>query len=342
MILGLFVDDVIGIFPQIMNKEWEETRAAIFRKFTAKDLGDANFILGMRVSRDRQQRYLYLDQQAYINKIVNRFSVDSGRTVSTPISDRPSSLDRPLTDSARAQAQQYPFRELIGSLLYAAISTRPDIAYSVTALAQQTVDYGSAHYDQALRALRYLSLTSGHRLRLGGGSGSGSAAVKVYTDADWAGDKADAKSMSGAIILLGDGAVHWTAKKQSQVSLSSMESEYVAMVIGVQDALWLHSLLAELRHSQQQPATLYVDNQSAITYCHTGGDQHRTRHVNIRYHFVRDHIQHQSVIVKWIDSDSQLADLFTKPLYRSVFQRHRDRLLAVIPSASPTPSSSSA
>lgn len=327
LILGLFVDDVIAIYPSDTEHaaEWEETRCAIFRRFTAKDLGDAHVILGMRITRDRQRRQLFLDQRAYIDKVVSQFGeeLSGGRSVATPMHERPAAADRPTNATERAAMTEHPFHQLIGSLLYASISTRPDISFAVSALAQHSADPGSAHWAQALRVLRYLSLTSALALRLGGES----AVVNVYTDADWAGDKKDAKSMSGAVTLIGDGPVQWSAKKQTQVSLSSMESEYYAMAGGVQDALWLHSLLCELRHAQSTSATLHVDNESAIAYCKTGGDQQRTRHFNVKYHFVRDHIKQQTIALRWIDGKSQLADIFTKPLDRGDFERHRARLL---------------
>lgn len=325
IIIGIFVDDIIGIYPKELNNEWLNIKSAIFNKFTAKDLGDAKFILGMRVTRDRENNIILLDQAAYIKKIADKFQCSGRKQFNTPLDCRPTHIDCPTDTDATEFMKQKPYREVIGSLLYAAISTRPDILYSVSALAQYCNNPGINHYKSALRVVNYLINTNGLSLKLGGNRMG--TKINIFSDADWAGDKDDAKSMNGVITMLGEGAVTWTAKKQSLVALSSMESEYVAMVVGAQDAIWLNQLLIELRHSSALVPRLNIDNQSAIAYCKTGGDAHRTRHINLKYHFVRDHVEKNNVELHWVASKMQLADILTKPLDRAIHERLRKYIL---------------
>jgi len=322
IILAVFVDDIIVLYPLQHESLWISLRDQLMTRFRTKDLGDAQIILGMRITRDRHHRSLFLDQESYVRRIVERFGGDKGRAVATPIDARIESI----TD---ASITKQPFRELIGSLLYAAVSTRPDIAYATCTLAQHCASATDAHYEAGLRVVRYLNGTAMLRLRLGGTS----IRAMQYTDADWAGEKSSAKSMSGGVTLVGDGAVSWHSRKQSTVSLSSMESEYYALASGVQDALWIHQLLFELGKPIIGGVPLLVDNSAVIDYCKRGGDVHRSRHVNIKYHFVRDHVEKEHIHLQWVPSAEQLADIFTKPLERAPFEYLRALLLGT-PAAS--------
>lgn len=323
--LAVFVDDAIIIYRLEVESAWLECKGRLFDRFDVKDLGDATSILGMRITRDRKARTIVLDQKSYITKMVEQFNGAAGRAFNTPMAERPSESSSPSTDSERAVMEEEPYQQLIGSLLYAAVNTRPDISFAVAALTRYTSNPGPAHMAAARRVLRYLSTSAGLGLRLGGMKTP--LAITIYTDADWAGSPDDAKSTSGVVVMLGSGAICWTSRKQKQTSLSSMESEFVALVGGVQDAKWLCSLMEELRMKNTAAPKLLIDNQSAVAYCRTGGSMTRTRHVNIRYHFVRDSVESGEVDLDWIPTERQLADIMTKPLERAAFTRIVSQLM---------------
>ena len=328
IILGIFVDDVIGLLPFSAFEKWEEIKAKIFKRFPAKDIGDALFILGMRITRDRKQHKLFLDQELYIDKITKRFREQvfstqwQKRNVHTPIEARFNSQSEAESVHNEAAETDSPYLQIVGSLLYAAISSRPDMAYTASLLARYSKKHSNEHMNAACRALRYLACTKQMKLVLGGNS----LHMTAYSDSDYAGDQASAKSQSGVITLLGDGAIDWSSKLQSTVALSSMEAEYAAMAHAVQDVRWLCNLLTELNINVSQPI-LMVDNMAAIQYSKNGGNQSRTRHVNVKYHFVREQVEARLVQLRWIDSKQQVADIFTKPLARAAFEKLCSRLL---------------
>jgi transposase InsO family protein len=321
LILGIFVDDIVAVFAKQHESEWRSVFAALDRQFKLKDLGEAQHVLGWRVSRDRKKRMLFIDQAAYIRRVAKRFGADRLRSPAIPMSKRPA--------AARddEEATKRPYAELIGSLQYAATCTRPDVSFSVGALAQYTQKPTDAHWTAAMRVLRYLNGTADKRLVFGGGD---SLSPCVFSDASWGGDGDDEKSVSGFLAMIGDGApVTWTSRKQREVALSSMESELIAAVQGVQDAKWLRNLLEELGViGDDTTVPLFVDNEALLPYIKNGATSTRTRHVNRRYHFVRDNVERGEVELVWVQSESQLADLLTKPLDARLFCRLRDRMLA--------------
>lgn len=320
LILGIFVDDIVCVFARQHEAEWREVFAALDAQFKLKDLGEARNILGWRVTRDRSKRLLFVDQAAYIRRVAERFGAQGRRTPTIPMGERPVAA----RDGDKVTEQ--PYAELIGSLQYAATCTRPDVAYSVGALAQYLQKPTDEHWRDAMRVLRYLLGTADKRLVFGG---SASLSPSIFSDADWGGDADDAKSVSGFLASVGDGApVTWASRKQREVTLSSMESEFIALVQGVQDAKWLRNLLEELGALDEE-ATLpvFVDNEALLPYVKNGTNSARTRHVNRRYHFVRDNVERREVELVWIQSESQLADLLTKPLDARAFCRLRDRML---------------
>jgi hypothetical protein len=322
IIIGIFVDDVLIMYASQHEDRWLTIKRQLFNRFKAKDLGYAQFILGMRITRDRENRYIYLDQEAYLGRVIETFKMGLSsmhRGCNTPMipNVRPTTGDH-LKDTDK------PYTSAIGSLMYASVSTRPDIAYAVNSLAQFNKEPKEVHWESVLRIVKYLSNTIDYKLRLGGSN----MAVAVYTDADWAGDKSDAKSVSGGVTCFGEGTVDWLSRKQKTVALSSMEAEFNAAVPAVQNALWIKQLLFELNKPTVGAVSILEDNEAAIDYCKNGGDSHRTRHFNIKYKFVQDHVEQENVVFKWIESKNQLADMLTKPLSVAPFCAFRDRLLS--------------
>lgn len=282
-------------------------------RFKMKDLGEAKFCLGLRITRDREKGKIFIDQQNYIEEILKRFNMANSNAVSTP-ADASLKLDKTMSPSTPEEAEAMkavPFKEAVGSLLYAAQATRPDIAYAVNMVSQFCSDPGQRHWEAVKRILRYLRGTTEARLEY---SANGTSQLTGYTDADWGGDVDTRKSTTGYIFMKMGGAVSWSVKRQATVALSSCEAEFMALSATVQEALWWQQLLEQIDGKQVVP--VLCDNQSAICIAGNNGFKPRTKHVSIRYHFVKDSIENGDIKLGYISTREQPADGFTKPLAR--------------------------
>jgi hypothetical protein len=325
MIIALFVDDMFPVCHSVDLAELKADQEALMNKYRIKDLGDAKLMLGMRVSRNRAARTIHLDQQVYAERLLSDCGMSECKPMSTPAQARHTEVNQEATDD---QELPLTYRAVIGSLLYAALSTRPDLAHAVSALAAHVAAPTAEHWQLCRRVLRYLKGTVARGLTYGG-LGTDQQ-LTVYSDSDWAGNRTgDARSTTGWLTMIGGGPVSWTSRKQSTVALSSTEAEYLAMGEAVQELLWMQQLLKEIgfEASVEGGTTLHCDNQSAITISSHEKHHQRTKHINVKYHFIREHISSGQVKVQWVPSEKQLADLFTKPLGPNIFLRLREQIM---------------
>ena len=223
---------------------------------------------------------------------------------------------------------KYPFHALIGSLLYLVIWTRPDLAFHVNALAQFTSNPGMKHWKAGIHILRFLKGT--RNLSLGLGATEFPFKLVGYADADWGGNK-HRKSISGYLFTLGEGAITWQSKRQSTVALSSAEAEYMALSSATQECLWLRSLLKELGYRQSGPTTIYSDNLGAISLSSDAVLHQRVKHIDIRHHFIRDHVDDGRIKAEHLRTEEQPADALTKLLSEHYHARHSATLGLIRP-----------
>ncbi|CAI7758012.1 unnamed protein product, partial [Closterium sp. NIES-54] len=245
----------------------------------------------------------------YIDNVLKRFEMELCTPVATPLP-----LQHLLTAPAvpTPEACFEPYLELVGSLMYAMMCTRPDLAYPVSVLSRYVAPgrFTDLHWKAAKRVLRYLQGTKSHVLTLGGLS---PPRLEGYTDSSWADDQIDRRSSQGYCFTLGSGIVSWRSTRSSAVSLSSCEAELYAGTMAAQEARWLTFLLQELGFPQSAP-TLWCDNQSTIHISQDPVYHTRTKHIELRHFFIRDLVQQEQLKVEYVASDCNLADLFTKPL----------------------------
>ena len=194
--------------------------------------------------------------------------------------------------------------------MYLAVSTRPDIAYTVRALSQFNVRHGMELWNAAKRVLRYLKSTSNYGLTF---KKTGKDLVG-YVDADWAGCPDDRRSYTGYAFIFGNAAVSWEAKKQRTVALSSTESEYMAMAEGAKEAIYLQNLLEEFG-IQKRSTVLYNDNQGAQALVKNPIFHARTKHIDVRHHFVRDAFESKLIEPTFLRTEEMPADILTKSLF---------------------------
>lgn len=332
ILLFLFVDDMQVAFDKADEREWAEAHEQLRQRFNITDLGESKFMLGMRITRDRAARTIKLDQELYVSKALEKFGLDQCTPKRTPGSDaqpnsaEPSELDHPC--------ELKMYQEKVGTLLYAAISTRPDISFAVNKLTQRMQAPTMRDARACDRVFRYLAGTKTLGLLFGrqraddSSQGPSSAvAVTAYADADWGSDRVDRKSITGWIAMLNGDPVSWASKKQKVVSQSSCEAELYAEAAAINETKWLHGLLGEIGLGMTSAPVIYGDNQSTQALSKNGIKSERTKHVAIKYAFIHDEVSNGRVRLQWVPSAEQLADILTKPLARTLHERLRKQLM---------------
>jgi hypothetical protein len=171
--------------------------------------------------------------------------------------------------------------------------------------------------------LRYLQGTIGYGLRY---AANVDLSLEGYADADWAGSAVDRKRTSGYCFTLGSTMVSWCSKKQSSVALSTIEAEYIALSVAVCEAVWLRKLLTDLFDHEMNPTTIHCDNQSCVKLSENPVFHDKSKHIKIKYHYIRDMVQRKTVHVQYLSTHEQIADIFTKPLARTKFEYFCERL----------------
>ena len=202
-----------------------------------------------------------------------------------------------------------PYREAIGSLMYAAIATRPDISFAVSTLLQFLENPGEVHWEATKRVFRYLAGTRGHALTYRGEK----QGLTGYTDADGA-SQDHRRAISGYAVFIDGGAVSWSSRKQELVTFSTAEAEYVAATHAAKEGIWLRRLIGELFGPIDNSTPLYCDNQAALMLATTDNFHARTKHIDIRYHYIRHEVNAGTFTLIYCPTDDMVADILTKPL----------------------------
>jgi hypothetical protein len=289
----------------------EEVKRVLGEHVEVSDLGESHWLLGIEIRRDREARTISLSQRAYLESIIRRFNFDELRPVSTPMEPylKLSASQSPATAQDFAAMRDIPYRESIGSLMYASLGTRPDITYAVSRLSKFLEKPGMAHWDASRRVFRYLKGT----LDLWMTYGEREENLTGWVDADGSQEE-DRRAITGYAFLIDGGAVSWTSKQQELIVLSTTEGEYVAATHAAKEALWLRSLISEVFGGTLEATTLFSDNQSAIALSKDHQYHARTKHIDIRYHFIRWVIENGSIRLIYCPTEDMVADTLTKPL----------------------------
>ena len=286
-------------------------KAGLRKHVEVTDLGELHWMLGIEVKRDRASGTIHLSQRSYIDSILRRFGFEDTKPVSTPFDTQVRlTLEQAPADAAEfAIMRDVPYREAVGALNWAALATRPDIAFAVSTVARFSANPGTAHWTAVKRIFRYLAGTRDLWLSYG----ESRRALVGYADADGSMTE-DRRAITGYAFLIDGGAVSWSSKKQEIVSLSTTESEYVAATHGMKEALWLRNLLAEVFEPLADATTLFSDNQSAIALTRDHQFHARTKHIDVRYHFIRWVVENGTLRLVYCPTADMVADALTKAL----------------------------
>ena len=294
------------------------------RKFAIKVNGPVTFAMGIKFER---VGYDYiLSQEGYTSQLLTHFGFSSCKSTPIPMSTTP------IKNLKRTSLEQFPLNAIVGSLLWLAKTTRPDIAFPTAILAQQVHDPSPTAYASAGRVLRYLKGTSHYGIRMK--SQSYSSPLELFTDADWASD-ASRKSHTGVLVFLGESPIAWMSKKQPTISLSSSEAEIIAACQATTLCKWFMNLMTELKLPLQRPITIYEDNSAAIFLSNTSVHGKRLKHIDIKWRYINDEVKAGNVKLIKIPTQLNLADLLTKPLSIHKFRELSTKLITT----SSTPSS---
>ncbi|KAL5865755.1 hypothetical protein ACOSQ3_003269 [Xanthoceras sorbifolium] len=309
--LLLYVDDML--IASKSQLEIERLKAQLHQEFEMKDLGEAKKILGMEISRDREKGKLCLTQSQYLKKVLQRFGMnEQTKPVSTPLAPhfKLSAQLSPKNDEEREYMAKVPYANAVGSLMYAMVCTRPDISHAVGAVSRYMHDPGKGHWLAVKWILRYIQNTVDVGLVFEQDDIIGQGAIG-YCDSDYAGDLDKRRSTTGYVFTLARAPVSWKSTLQSTVALSTTEAEYMAVTEAVKEAIWLQGLLEDLGIGQKH-FKVYCDNQSAIHLAKNQVYHARTKHIDVRYHFVREIIEEGGVQIQKIHTAENPADMMTK------------------------------
>ncbi|KAJ7962054.1 Retrovirus-related Pol polyprotein from transposon TNT 1-94 [Quillaja saponaria] len=310
----LYVDDLI--FTGNNPIMFEDFKKAMTCEFEMTDMGLMSYYLGFEVKQN--DGGIFISQEGYAKDVLKKFQMLDSNSVNTPMECGVKLSKHDVGEKVDPTL----FRSLVGSLRYLTC-TRPDILYALGVVSRYMESPTSTHMKTAKRILRYLRGTLDYGLFY---SSSHIIDLVGYCDSDFAGDLDDRKSTTGFVFFRGNNAISWVSKKQPIVTLSTCEAEYVAATSCTCHAIWLRRLLKELQEPQKEATQIFVDNKSALALAKNPVFHDRSKHIDTRYHFIRECIAKKEVEVKFVKSLDQVADIFTKPLKFEVFQGLRELL----------------
>lgn len=306
-ILIVYVDDIILTGDDVF--ELDRLKKALAREFEIKDLGPLKYFLGMEFARSKKG--IFISQRKYILDLLGETGLLGCKAAETPI--EPNLKLRPASPEEMVDKERY--QRLVGRLIYLS-HTRPDIAFAVSMVSQFMHSPNQGHFDAVYRILRYLKGTPGKGILY---EDRGHLQVEVFTDADWAGSVVDRRSTSGYCTYVGGNLVTWRSKKQNVVARSSAEAEFRAVAHGICEVLWIKQLLEELKTTSPLPMKVFCDNKAAIAIAHNPVLHDRTKHVEVDKHFIKEKLENGLIIMPYIPTSKQVADILTKGLPKEQF-----------------------
>lgn len=326
IVLLLYVDDIV-LFGR-SNTEINRAVNLLKKHFDLKILGKTKKLLGVNFIEGNNE--ILIHQSDYIEKICNKYEKFKYPITSLPIAKGTvySKKQCPQSQAEKEEMEKIPYRNVIGCLSFLASRTRPDIAYATNIFSQYQQDPGMAHWQGLLKLLGYVKYTQSLKLNI---SNLKELKLTAYSDADYANNKDDRTSMGGQIIFLDKVPIEWRSFKQKTVALSTMESEFVSLTEAAKELVWIKRILDECKESniilQDIPENiLMVDNQASIDFVKSPIENYRTKHIDVKLFFVRDLVYKNMFDLQHVQSKSNLADVFTKPLTKIELQRFKDEI----------------
>lgn len=317
--IAVYVDDLA-----IAANNYEEYKTLIDeinKVVTIVELGESKEILGIEIKQSAQG--IFLRQTGYIQETYKQYVSDFEEEMDTPMVSS-------VYDSTREGAQKgqpitdHSYRALIGRLLYISEWTRPDVAFAVNYMSRFNNQPTTTHMKIAKRIVKYLHHTRQQGIMYPMGM---SSKIHAQCDSDYASDQNDRKSTSGFIIFMDKSPINWKSMKQTSTALSSTHAEYIAAAECVRELTFITNTLTDMIKTQQHPIVLESDSQCAIKIAEQEGSHKRSKHIDVRYHYLKEEIENGRIIMKYVSTDKNTADLLTKPLSKNTHNTHTRKLL---------------
>lgn len=332
--IALYVDDILIACKNLT--EITALKEKLNSKFKMEDKGPASSILGMLIIRDRQKKTITLKHSGYIRELVHEYDLESNFAMLTPMRSnlKLSKNDCPSNEEEEKVMKSVPYQRTIGQLIHLMVTSRPESAFAIGQLARFTSNPGPEHWKAVIHLLLYLKGTIDQGVILGGEGYETKqkliASLRIYSDSDWASNEDSRKSTTGYAVMLAGGMIMWGSKCQKSVSLSSMEAEYIAIGSAVKEAIWIRRIMNEMLNLQIPSVPIYVvtDSQGAIELANHNSKAPATKHIALRYHFIRDHLNKETICLKHIPGNTNIADIFTKPLPRVAFEKYTNAIIS--------------
>eukprot|EP00833_Pecoramyces_ruminatium_P000880 jgi/Orpsp1_1/1174912/evm.model.c7180000051932.1 len=291
-LLAIYVDDIIIAGT---NEEIIKTKSLIKENFEATDVGEVDFIIGIKFVKCKDGYLIH--QRKYLNDILNKFEINKYKPSSNTIP-----IENKILRCKKFNSTKY--RQAIGSLLYLAISTRPDILFSVSKASRKSKDPTYEDWYNVLKIFRYLKGKPNYGIKF---TYSNKFNFKVYVDADLGGDKETRRSTTGFLMLINSAPTSWFSKLQHSVSVSTAESEYYGIHECARHCLWYKNIFSELGINIK-PITINTDNKAAIYNCENETINPKSKHIDLRYHSIRELIKRNYINLKYVESENNLSD----------------------------------
>jgi hypothetical protein len=295
-------------------------KAQLNSEFKMVDIGPATYYLGVQIQQGAHQ--IILTQEAYARQLLERYGLQGANLRRYPLSP---TVEREVLEHPEALPDPQPYQKLVGELLYLAMMTRPDLAFAVSWLGRVNHCPTEGHLAVAKGVLRYLVGTAAYGIKY---AKEGPEGPEAYCDASYAEDLTTRRSTGGFCIQMQGGQVAWKSGIQEVVATSSTEAEYVAYSPCLKEVKWVQATLCELGYPSSPPTKLFSDSQGAIALANSGGYRAKTKHIDVRYHFVRQGVESGAIRLEYLPTSEMPADGLTKPL-KGVAWSHYLRLLKI-------------
>lgn len=256
----------------------------------------------------------------YVSRVIERFNMEEVREVGTPMAQhfRLSKQQTPESEKEREEMQLIPYANIVGSIMYDMISTRPDVAQAISVTSRFMADHGKQHWLALKWTLRYMKGAKDYGILYRGGEEQKGEALMGYCDSDYACNIDNRKSQTGYVFTLFGGAISWKSTLQSVVALSTTEAKYMAITAVVKESFWLRGIAGEFG-VEQRAIPIGCDNSGAINLSKHRVFHKRSKHTDVRYHFVREEIEKGNIVVFKVDTAFNPADMLTKHLSKENF-----------------------
>lgn len=322
----IYVDDIM-VFHDKADEQVKVLDAELRSEFEITDVENPKYYLGLHIERGKNS--IKLHQEQYIKQLLAKFDMADCNPSPTPMigGETFDADDVPKTAEEKKMMEKYPYRAVVGSLIYAMVGTRPDIAYAVGIASRFLDNPGLKHWNLVKRIMRYLKGTA-HLGLVYSKDNVVDQELSGYSDASYADDLIKGRSTGGFVIYLAGAPIMWKSSRQVVVALSTSEAELMALCQVGKEIMWFQKMLEEIGKEAKLPISIGEDNNGCIMTANNPNSKARLRHIRVQFHYIQQLIEEKMVQIKHVPGVDMPADIFTKPLARIKFEELRTKLMS--------------